>query len=578
MHPERVKPPLRLRPLTFLILLVLGFDGSHLTLGQSLDRLVDTAARRARSKAIKPEHTPNDPTDDPRQLIVTFKDGLHLRVRDKRLVSLEASELEPLLPMLNSLPDAKWKRLDRVSEDQLDAWRQTAQLNLGRTLPDLNLQFRLILPATTNAAPIIDALNALDMVELAEPVRAAPQLPAAPDFVPLQIYQNIPPTGVGGLCTWTNCNLHGENIKVALIEYSFTTGHTDLPNVTVLGGDLMLGAQINPNAEAHGTGTLGVMASLDNGIGTTGLAPNATYFFHGIWELDEDFNIPVYDIPSSITTSAAALNAGDVLLVELGAPGFSYAVEWDQPSYARIVLAIGLGIIVVEPAGNGASDFDGPYFSTGNGGHWPFLAVNDSGAIIVGAGAATPPAANTDVPRSRLPFSNYGSRVNLQGWGEGVVTTGGGDLYNLGGITQYYRLGYSGTSSAAPIVAGCCALLQSIYKNKTQTILPPTQIRQILMISGTPQQAGLFPITQHIGPLPNLKNAVQLVIPPKVYLSTQWPQIIVTWDGCGYLETITNIGPTANWNPIGIGVSGNTYSIDLSSEKAPTRFFRVTWR
>jgi len=66
-------------------------------------------------------------------------------------------------------------------------------------------------------------------------------------------------------------------------------------------------------------------------------------------------------------------------------------------------------IIVVEAAGNddawGGIDLDDPTCNAIFDRN-----VRDSGAIIVGAGSP--------VDRSRLPFSSYGSRVDVQGWGE----------------------------------------------------------------------------------------------------------------------------------------------------------------
>ena len=65
--------------------------------------------------------------------------------------------------------------------------------------------------------------------------------------------------------------------------------------------------------------------------------------------------------------------------------------------------------------------------------------------------------------RSRLSFSTYGSRVDVQGWGHNVTTTGYGGLFTGGGDpNQYYTATFNGTSSASPIVAGAAAALQGI--------------------------------------------------------------------------------------------------------------------
>jgi subtilisin family serine protease len=216
----------------------------------------------------------------------------------------------------------------------------------------------------------------------------------------------------------------------------------------------------------------------------------------------------------------------------------------------------------------------------GNGGHWPFLPGNGSGAILVGAGAAPPAFGGTDVSRSRLPFSDYGSAIHVQGWGERVATTGYGSLYYLGGLNEHYTQGFNGTSSASPIVAGACALLQSVFKaNNGGNPLTPAQIRQVLVNTGTPQQAGVYPVSQHIGPLPNVKAALTQIIPPKLYLNTDpkagW---IITWDGCGYLESSPLIGPVPTWAPVEVGIEHNTYTLDPAAVRADeARFYRVSW-
>lgn len=148
----------------------------------------------------------------------------------------------------------------------------------------------------------------------------------------------------------------------------------------------------------------------------------------------------------------------------------------------------------------------------------------DSGAIIVGAGVPPtnhvdfdgfggmfPPYTSLGVPRSRLYFSNYGKIVNVQGWGWHVATLGYGDAQG-GAENTWYTLRFAGTSSASPIVAGAAACLQGRAKAKNGAPLTPEKVRQILMNTGTPQEAGPgVPLTQNIGPLPNLPAAIKEV-------------------------------------------------------------------
>ncbi|WP_260397749.1 S8 family serine peptidase [Sphingopyxis sp. JAI128] len=173
--------------------------------------------------------------------------------------------------------------------------------------------------------------------------------------------------------------------------------------------------------------------------------------------------------------------------------------------------AVKRGIIVVEAAGNGAENLDdalydvpGPRFP----GDWenPFKPGADSGAIIVGAGA--PPRGNHGPARSRLGFSNYGQRVDCQGWGREVATTGYGNLYAGSSEDEWYTDSFSGTSSASPIVTGAIAVLQGIAK-EAGTLLTPDSARTKLRSTGTPQQASpTAPVSQRIGSLPDLEALI----------------------------------------------------------------------
>src|SRR5207237_3458014 len=88
----------------------------------------------------------------------------------------------------------------------------------------------------------------------------------------------------------------------------------------------------------------------------------------------------------------------------------------------------------------------------------------DSGSILVGAGS--PPdqthGRGQQVDRSRLDFSNYGSCVDVQGWGAEVTTLGYGDLQRGADEDLWYTDIFGGTSAAAAMVAGVIAALQGV--------------------------------------------------------------------------------------------------------------------
>ena len=107
---------------------------------------------------------------------------------------------------------------------------------------------------------------------------------------------------------------------------------------------------------------------------------------------------------------------------------------------------------------------------------------------------------------------HYGKIVNVQGWGWHVTTLGYGDAQGGSSENTWYTLRFSGTSSASPIVTGAVACLQGRAKAKNGSPMTPDKVRKILVQTGTPQQAGPgVPVSQHIGPLPNLVKAMTKV-------------------------------------------------------------------
>jgi len=157
------------------------------------------------------------------------------------------------------------------------------------------------------------------------------------------------------------------------------------------------------------------------------------------------------------------------------------------------------GVVVIEAAGNGGENLDhrayNRKFDRGK---------RDSGAIMVGAGG--PPRDGFD-DRVRLDFSNYGGRVDVQGWGRKVATLDYGDLQECDGVDRHYTNEFSGTSSASPIVAGAAVLVESYARNRGR-VLAPREVRALLRETGTPQAGNT---REQIGPRPDLLRALAAI-------------------------------------------------------------------
>jgi hypothetical protein len=340
---------------------------------------------------------------------------------------------------------------------------------------------------------------------------------ASPDFSGRQGYLEAPPAGVGARWAQNQPGGRGKGVNVIDIEGSWRLTHEDL--VGHLGGLLGGAPSDDLGWRNHGTAVLGVIASAANAFGTTGIAPEAFVRTVSIFGASSSS-------AAAIRQAADALSAGDILLVELqrrGPLGSAFgqggyiAVEWWPDDFDAIAYAVSRGVIVVEAAGNGSQNLDDPTYDTPQTGFppgWrnPLGGARDSGAVMVGAGAPPPGThgASWGPDRSRLDFSNYGRRVDVQGWGREVTTCGYGDLQ--GGTNSedaWYTDKFSGTSSASPIVVGALACAQGILR-AAGTPLTPATARRLLRETGSPQQAGPgADVSQNIGSRPDIAGLVR---------------------------------------------------------------------
>lgn len=331
-------------------------------------------------------------------------------------------------------------------------------------------------------------------------------------FEPAQGYLYSPPVGIGAADVWGLAGAKGKSVTICDIEGAWNTKHEDLPRgISLIGGTMIpdLGWR------NHGTAVLGEMVSVPNSKGCVGISHQARAVVHSA------VINGVFNLAQALTNATKRLRRGDVILIELQATGPNgkyVAMQYWPDIYSAIVAATAKGITVVEAAGNGNENFNLPIFNNTG-------LQKDSGAIVVGAGI--PPTnffdfdgdgglgaayQNIGVPRSRIWFSNYGKIVNVQGWGFHVATLAYGDLQGNASESRWYTLRFSGTSSASPIVTGAVACLQGRSKAKNGAPLTPARVRKILMTTGTPQMPGPgVPLTQHIGPQPNLVKAMSLV-------------------------------------------------------------------
>jgi subtilisin family serine protease len=312
-----------------------------------------------------------------------------------------------------------------------------------------------------------------------------------PSFESYQGYLGPAPHGIDAPAAWRRGH-RGAGVWFADIEGGWNAKHEDLPGdrITHAGG-----TPINDwTWRAHGTAVLGEVVGKDNGKGVVGIAPDVEHVFTS--------SIGGTSVANAIDVAARRLRPGDVLLIELqssGPRGAWIPVEWWNDVFDVIKAATDRGVVVIEAAGNGYEDLDhrayGGRFDRGK---------RDSGAIMVGAGA--PPRVGFS-DRERLDFSNYGARVDVQGWGRKVATLDYGDLQDCSTTNEadrHYTGEFSGTSSASPIVAGAALILEGVARSKG-AIITPRNMRELLRRTGTPQAGDT---SKQIGPRPDLSRAL----------------------------------------------------------------------
>ncbi len=313
---------------------------------------------------------------------------------------------------------------------------------------------------------------------------------------------------------WTFAGGHGENVRIVDIEYNWNLEHNDLLTAT---SDLVVYVKgVNPLSDRitdegnknHGTAVIGMLAAAPDGIGVTGIAYGAK-----LGLINPLIEGTVADVAGAIRRATSALQAGDVILLELqsiSGPRFDLTsgrglvpVEYESKIFQAIKDATAKGIVVVESSANGFENLDHPAY---NGAF--DRSKRDSGAIIVGAGLPEGSLYGEGPDRTRTPESNYGSCVDVQGWGQFITTTGFGDLRHEQGENNWYTIDFGATSGATAMVAGAAALIQSILKARGLAPLAPKDLRQLLVCTGSLQRGNL---SEHVGPRPNLRAALALL-------------------------------------------------------------------
>ncbi len=261
----------------------------------------------------------------------------------------------------------------------------------------------------------------------------------------------------------------GDGVIVAVIDTGVDIDHPDLAAnvsdasiniVTAPGGDeddLSRGPSTADDADGHGTNVAGIIAAIQNDIGTQGVAFEAEIL---AIRADAQFNSCGDDCGFTDPDLAAAVdyaveNGADIINLSLGGPAPNAPVL-DQ----ALAAAAAAGVIVVAAAGNqGAPLPDNPA---------RFAGTAEAAGLALAVGAVDEDLDDSGFHNLAGPTEDF----FLVAPGVNVVTTEMG-----GGITEP---GVSGTSFATPHVSGALALLLDLFPS-----LPPEDAVQIILDTAT---------------------------------------------------------------------------------------------
>ncbi|PDY16859.1 S8 family peptidase [Bacillus cereus] len=438
-----------------------------------------------------------------KQLILKFKNEVNLPYQDGIEKFIKEEKQDPELirilaeypnvtinRLFNSLNPKEIKNLGKEIKDSDHISSNLLNYYIVETQDDIDVQALL---TKFEKSSLVE--TAYLQEEEAPPAERLPNLSVNPYDEPRltrQGYLEPAPLGINAPYAWSIKGGDGKGTTFVDMEYGWLFNHEDLVNQKIE----LISGQNKSEHHDHGTSVLGIVSAEDNNIGGIGIAPKAKVKV--VSQIRDNGN---YNTADAILSAVNNMQAGDILLLEAQATYDGYGdknyfpVEVKPDIFDAIRMGTNKGIIIIEAGANGGNDLD--QFRDRNGKQ--VLNRNspdfkDSGAIMVGAASAR-------VPHKRSYFSNYGSRVDVYGWGNAVDTT---DAKPSEFITNLYTSSFAGTSSASPIIAGAAASIQGIAKNNQGRVYTPRQLRAILSDSSTGTKSN-DPTSDKIGVLPDLK-------------------------------------------------------------------------
>lgn len=294
---------------------------------------------------------------------------------------------------------------------------------------------------------------------------------------------------------WNSATLSGEVI-VAVVDSGVDYSHPEFGGCTILqvnnnqcpkivkGYDFVNNDDDPMDDRGHGTHVAGTIASLtNNNTGIAGMNPPGNNIkIMPMKGLDGEGNGNVDNLSAGIVE---AIRRGARVINMSYGPKYPYAVE-SEVEKSAIEEAFTAGAVLVAAAGNSNGDVAN--------GYWP---ANNPRVIAVSA---------TDYQDKKASFSNYGYKISVAAPGVDILSLKSSAVISSS-IGTYYSV-KSGTSMAAPHVAGLAALLFS----KTPSF-SNTQVRAL--IENNANDIGNSGVDQYFGHgRINVSHALAGISPP----------------------------------------------------------------
>ncbi|MBI2975233.1 MAG: S8 family serine peptidase [Deltaproteobacteria bacterium] len=526
------------------------------------------------------------------KVVIKFKDGTDVRLSsfdrlrtngdDGPFMSLAGADVREINEILRSAQNDRVGGITRVmtaSEEEVSRWQEYWRKR-GVTLHDWNLYYYLEVPEYEDARELVDILSC-HPCENRDP-ECANEIPACAGMTELIEYSEILPIfyltsvttpdmsdeqgylksadegGLGIEDAWAKLDeqfpdikLRGQNSMVVDQEFDWNFDHEILPidetGEYMFDPAMVLWIKENPKWPGkdipenihHGTAVVGIIAGQGNGgdggisgiasktamrvasiSGTGGMGNLKLYGDGDGYTIGLIFTIEVQRKGATTTSSGCTIGDG------IASPTITGCVPMEASKYLFDVIqtTTSVGAIIVEGAGNGSVDLDTDAAEPKDVEFSNFSdPANDSGAIMVGA--------SMGASRQKAAWSNCGSRVDVFGWGAGVVTSGYGDKYCEEGANgkactdpdnpTKYTGQFGGTSAATAQIAGIAALVQSYMRqlvfeagyNGKVVYLDSKQMRTILKNSGQPAVYNQTPNDPNpncnIGVQPDMAKAIE---------------------------------------------------------------------